>query len=96
MFSDIVIKKHFDPGADLGFSRGGRADFQKKICPFFFRSTKLNLRALIKHYKDPVLANIYAPQAKFEKTGKKAFLGTFWKLLTKNLRFSARSPSKLV
>ena len=58
-----------NPGADLGFSRGGGggADFQKKIQKFclFFRLTKLIFRALPKYYKEPVLAKISAPLAKF-------------------------------
>ena len=43
---------NFEPGADLGFSRGGGgADFQKnvqKFCRPFFRSTKLIFRAIPK------------------------------------------------
>ena len=52
--------------------------------------------ALPKHYNDPVLAKISAQN--LEKKAEKAFLGTFWKTLTKKLRFfSARAlPSKLV
>ena len=41
-----------ESGADLGVSRGGGADFQKifrKIDRPFFRSTKVNFRALPKH-----------------------------------------------
>ena len=44
-------KFYIDSGADLEFSRGEGADFQKKIenfVDFFFRSTKLIFRALPK------------------------------------------------
>ena len=78
------------------FSRGGEGGggriFKKKISRIFknfqefcrpsFKSTKLIFRALPKHYKDPVLAKI-----KKRNRPKKAFLGTFWKTLTKKLRF---------
>ena len=89
------------PGADLGFSRGGGADFQKIFQNFhdlFFRSTKLIFRALPKHCFAPILDKFCAPQANFWKNSqKKPFLGTFWKILTKNsVFFGARSPSKLV
>ena len=57
-------------GADLGFSRGGGADFQKIFQNFddlffFFRSTKLIFRALPKHCFAPILAKFSAPQANF-------------------------------
>ena len=56
-------------GADLGFSRGGGADFQKIFQNFddlfFFRSTKLIFRALPKHCFAPTLAKFSAPQANF-------------------------------
>ena len=57
-------------GADLGFSRGGGADFQKIFQNFddlffFFRSTKLIFRALPKHCFGPTLAKFSAPQANF-------------------------------
>ena len=59
------------PGADLGFSRGGGADFQKIFQNFddlfFFRSTKSIFRALPKHYFALILAKFSAPQAKFLK-----------------------------
>ena len=64
IFSFIPI---MEPGADLGFSRGG-ADFQKKFENFddlFFRSTKLIFRALPKHCFAPILAIFSAPQANF-------------------------------
>ena len=55
-------------GGSRIFSRG--ADFQKKFENFddlfFFRSTKLNFRALPKHCVAPILAKFSAP-----------FLGTF-------------------
>ena len=42
------VEFQFYPRADLGFSRGGvGADFQKMFG--FFKSTKLILRALLKH-----------------------------------------------
>ena len=87
-----------DQGGSRIFSRGG--GFSKNFQNFcilidlFFRSTKLIFRALPKHGLVPVLA----PQAKFWKScPEKAFLGTFWKILTKNRVFSVRDPpSKLV
>ena len=97
---------HLQTGADLGFSRGGGggvADFQKIFENFddlfflFFRSIKLIFRALPKHGFVPILAKFFASQAKFWKNrSKKAFLGTFWKILTEKLRFfGARSPLKI-
>ena len=80
--------------ADLGFSREGGGIF-KKFCRPFFRSTKLIFRALPKHCFVHILAKFSAPQAKFKKKkqARKAFLGTFWKMLTKKNRvFSVRSP----
>ena len=47
----------------------------------------------------PYFGKIFCAAGKFlkKKQSKKAFLGTFWKILTKKLRFfGARSPSKLV
>ena len=73
------------PGADVGFSRGGGADFRKIFQNFddlFFRSTKLIFRALPKYYFAPILGRFWAL---FEK---------FWQ---KNcVFFGARSPSDLV
>ena len=50
-------------------------------------------RALPKHWKNPVLVKFFAPQAKSWKTGlhKNAFLGTFWKILTKKMHFFWRA-----
>ena len=84
-------------GEDLGFSRGGVRIFKKnfqKTCRHFFRSTELIFRALTKHRLVPVLAKFSAPQSNFlKKQAKNAFLGTFWKILTKKNRgFSARAP----
>ena len=83
-------------GVSRIFSR--RSGFKKKFLGLFFRSTKLIFRVLPKHYKIPVLAKNSVPQAKFEKSRpKKAFLGTFSKMLTeKKSFFGARSPLILV
>ena len=85
-------------GADQGFSRGGRI-FKKNFENFvdlFFRSSKLISRALPKHCFVPILAKFSAPQAKVKIGQKKAFLGTFWKILAEKLRFfGARSPLKI-
>ena len=65
-------------GTDLGISRGGGRIFKKNVenfVDFFCRPTKLILRALPKHYKNPVLAKISAPQATFWK--KKVEKGAF-------------------
>ena len=74
--------------ADLGFSRGvGRIfkNFVRKLCRTFFKSTKLICWALLNYCKDPILTKFSAP-----------FLGTFWKILTKNRAFfGVRSPLKL-
>ena len=101
-FSQIgLILGERQSGADLGriFSREG-ADFQKNFENFvdlFFRSTKLISRVLSKLCFVPILAKFSAPQAKFSKNRpKKAFLGTFWKNLTKKLRFfGSRFPLKI-
>ena len=57
------------PWANLGFSHGrgggGLAKKNSTIRQPFFRSTKLIVRALPKHYKGPILANFLAAQAKF-------------------------------
>ena len=87
----------FKSGADLGFSRGGGADFQKKIENFddlfFFRSTKLIFRALPKHCFAPVLAKFSAPQANLKKTVKKAVIWPlFEKFRQKIAFFLARAP----
>ena len=61
--------------------RGGSRGWGADFQNLFFRSTEVIFRALPKHGLVPVLA----------------FLGTFWKILTKKSRFfGARSPSKLV
>ena len=58
------------------------------------RPSPLNpLLALPKNYRDPVLAKVSVLAKIFEK----GVLGSFWKILTKKLRFfGAPSPSKLV
>ena len=57
-------------------------------------------QALPMHKKDgPVFAKIFAPQAKFKKNKPKiAFVGAFWKINIKKLRFflARAPPSKLV
>ena len=67
-------------GADLGFSRGVGADFQKF----------LKLKSLC-------FGEIFCAASKnLKNRPKKAFLGTFWKMLAKNSRFfRALSPLKL-
>ena len=61
-----IRRKGSYAGADLGFSRGGGADFQKILTTFFFfRSTKLIFRALPKHCFAPILAKFSAPEANF-------------------------------
>ena len=90
-------------GGSRIFSGGREGRFSKKnqkICrpfSFFFKSTKFIFWALPNLYKDPILTKFTAPQANFWKNRpKKAFLGTFWKILTKKLRlFGARSPLKI-
>ena len=97
-FYKEVSLKHdmqLESGADLGFSRG--ADFQKKFRklwrPFF-----LGRPNWLSSPKALFCINL----ANFWKKSKAAFLGTFWKVLTKkNLTksgvfFGACSPSKLV
>ena len=65
----------------------------KLFSTFFFRSTKLIFGALPNHYKEPNLTKFSAPQETLKKNRpKKAFLCTFWKMLTKNCVFSARAP----
>ena len=92
----------FVAGADLGFSRGGGAGFQKNVKNFddlFYKSTKLIFWAFRNHYKDPGLAKCSTPQTKFWKNymPKKTYLGAFSKFWTKNCVFSARAlPSNLV
>ena len=55
------------PGADLGFSRGGRIfkKCSKVLTAFFFRSTKLIFRGLPEHFFAPILAKFSTPQANF-------------------------------
>ena len=78
-------------------------EFSKEIrnfCRIFFRSTKLIFSALPNQYKNLIFTKHSAPQANVWKKDrpKKAFLGTFYKILTKkNCVFSSRiSLSKLI
>ena len=79
------------PEADLGFSGGEFASFQK-ICGRFSYVDQIDL----KQYKAPVLAKFSALQAKLLKKKKQAKKGVFKhymeKFLYTNLRFSARAP----
>ena len=60
---------HILQGADLGFSRGGGADFQKNFENFYdlFRSTKLIFRALLKHLKRGCFGPFWALLGKFRQ-----------------------------
>ena len=84
-------------GSKIFSSGGGGGGFSKGRPNWFsfFRSTKLIFWALLNHSKDPIFTKFSAPHAKFWKNRpKKAFLGNFWKILTKK---SARAPlSKFV
>ena len=90
----------WSPGADLGFSRGGGGGccccgFPKKKSNFvyFFVGRANWFSELSQSTKKPCCEqNFSAAGNILKKKAKKAFLGTFWKFLTKKLRFLARSP----
>ena len=69
------------PGADLGFSRGGGADFQKEIENF---DDQIDFLSSPKALFCPYFGQIFCAAGKFleKKTVKKGVLGTFWKILT--------------
>ena len=84
----------FQPEADLGFSRGGRADFQKIFQKFddlfflgrpnWFLFSRLSQSSILPLFWQ----NFLRRRQIFEKT--------VWKILTKKLRFfGARSPSQI-
>ena len=81
-------------GADLGFSRGG--DSLENFVDIFLGRPKLIFWALPKHCFAPYFGKIFLRRRQIfgkKKQSKKAFLGTFWKILTKkNYVFSARAP----
>ena len=97
----IAEKTHqFNQWRAQNFLWGGGRFFGniKKFCRPFFRSANFIFRVLRKYYMDPIFL-FRAPQASFsnKKQAKKALLGTFWKILTEKLRFSASaSHSKIV
>ena len=80
----------FGPGADLGFSRGGG--------DLFFRSTKLILRALLKHKALKRRWPIFCAAGKFlKKEVKKTVFGPFLENFDKKkiAFFLARAPLKV-
>ena len=84
-------------GADLGISRGG--DFQKNfknfVDLFFLNRPNWFSEVLQITIKTPIWPSFPRRMQIFEKRSKTAFLGTFWKMLTKKSRFfGARSPFK--
>ena len=60
-----AVKITFQPGVDLGLSRVGGTDFQKKLGRLYFWSTKMIFWALPNHNKDPILTKLSARQAIF-------------------------------
>ena len=74
-------------GADLGFSRGGGADFQKIFTPFDFPSSP---KALKRRCYGQIFC---AADNFFEKTGQKAVFGALFGKLDKKIAcFLARAP----
>ena len=95
-------KLYATSGADLGFSRGVGAGFQKEVenfddLFFYFRSTQFDFLSSPKALFCPYFGKSFCAAGKFlKKQSKTAFLGTFWKILTKKLLFfGARSPLKI-
>ena len=79
-------------GGSSIFSRG--ADF----VDLFFKVDPIDFSSSPYARFDPFWANFLRRRQNFEKKNspKKAFLGSFWKILTKNLRFfGAGSPLKI-
>ena len=102
----VLFQYSLEPGADLGFSRGG-ADFQNKIRKFwrpFFLVDQIDFSSSPKALFSPYFGKIFCAAGKFlKKQSKKPFLGTFWKILCAPPQSwyicalsPARSPSKLV
>ena len=87
-------------GADLGFSRGGGGgeDFQKVLENFdelFIWVGKIDFPSSPKAQKRHFFAKIFGAADKFLKNrSKKPFLGTFWKIVTKNAFFLAPAPPR--
>ena len=76
------------------------ADFQK-YSKIFFKVDQIDFQSYSKSVKRPFWSKFLRRRQNFEKQAKKqkkAFLGSFWKILTKNNSvFLARAaPSKLV
>ena len=92
-----------DSGADLGLSRGGGGGggFSKrksKVSTTFFLGRLIDFLSSPKALFCPYFGKIFCAEGRFlkKKQSKKAFLGTFWKILTKKLRFfGARSPLQI-
>ena len=99
--SSFQKKIHHHLGRIWDFLEGNQGGFSKISLKFgksFFSSTELIFWALPSHCEDPIFTKFSAPQANFlkKKQAKKAFLGIFWKKLTKKSRFfRVRSHSKI-
>ena len=93
----------YKQGVDLGFlssgGGGGGANFQKEIENFddlFFLGRPNWFFELSQSTVLPIFRQNFVRRSQILKKVKKAFLGTFWEILTKKLRFfGACSPLKI-
>ena len=89
--------KLIQSGADLGFSRGGRAKFQKNFENFddlFFQVDQIDFPSSLRAVKRPCFGQIFCAAGNFLKTQvKKAVFGHFLENFDKKKRvFLARAP----
>ena len=88
LMQNVVNFPHIGSGADLGFSRGGRRLFKR-----FLRSTALIFSSSPYAQFSPCFSQNFCAAGEFCKNRpKNPFLGTFWKMLTKKLRFFGALP----
>ena len=82
----------------VGGGDGGGGCRFAKICRPFFQFDQMSFSTL-KTLKRPCFGQIFCAAGKIlkKRRPKKEFLETFWKIMTKKLRFlGARSPLKIV